>query len=321
MAVLVDPPAWPAHGTLWSHLVSDTSLAELHTFAALAGVPARSFDVDHYDVPASRHAELVARGAAPVSGRDLIRRLVAGGLRHPERRRLAEDAWLREHWAGLATGPSDGSGSVSWEAVGANLLARWSEPGRLHHGRTHLREVLDGVADLALAERAAPRTVRTALLAAWFHDAVHASGRRREAVPVGDALVDDEEASAALALEMLDGDRDAAEVARLVRLTATHEVAPDDRAGALLSDADLAVLGADAPRYADYAAGIRQEYAHVADDVFAPARAAILDRLLEGEVFVTAAAHVRWEARARANLRAEVVALRDRPAGGISGSR
>ncbi len=33
MAVLLDPARWPAHGTLWSHLVSDTSLAELHRLA------------------------------------------------------------------------------------------------------------------------------------------------------------------------------------------------------------------------------------------------------------------------------------------------
>src|SRR5665648_976469 len=30
MTVLVDPPIWPRHGRLWGHLVSDTSLAELH---------------------------------------------------------------------------------------------------------------------------------------------------------------------------------------------------------------------------------------------------------------------------------------------------
>jgi hypothetical protein len=51
MAVLIDTPRWPAHDTLWSHLVSDTSLDELHEFAARMGIPRRSFDLDHYDVP------------------------------------------------------------------------------------------------------------------------------------------------------------------------------------------------------------------------------------------------------------------------------
>jgi hypothetical protein len=81
MTVLIDRPAWPAHGTLWSHLVSDASLPELHAFAARAGVPHRAFDLDHYDVPAERYDELVALGAQPVSMRQLVERLRASGLR------------------------------------------------------------------------------------------------------------------------------------------------------------------------------------------------------------------------------------------------
>ncbi|HEY0119135.1 MAG TPA: DUF4031 domain-containing protein [Cellulomonas sp.] len=87
MAVLVDTPIWPRHGTLWAHLVSDASYDELHAFAARAGLPPRSFDRDHYDVPLERHADLVALGAQPVTGRELIRRLLASGLRVPVRDR------------------------------------------------------------------------------------------------------------------------------------------------------------------------------------------------------------------------------------------
>lgn len=89
MTVLVDTPMWPRHGTLWAHLVSDASLDELHAFAAEAGLPPRSFDRDHYDVPLERHLDLVALGARHVSGRELIRRLVASGLRVPARERGA----------------------------------------------------------------------------------------------------------------------------------------------------------------------------------------------------------------------------------------
>jgi hypothetical protein len=81
MTVLIDRPAWPAHGTLWSHLVSDASLQELHAFAANAGVPRRAFDLDHYDVPAERYEELVALGAQPVTMRQLVERLRGSGLR------------------------------------------------------------------------------------------------------------------------------------------------------------------------------------------------------------------------------------------------
>lgn len=85
--MLIDPPRWPAHGRLWSHLVSDTSFEELHAFAAAAGIPARGFDHDHYDVPDSRYDDLVAAGAVPLESRELLRRLVAGGLRRPRRDR------------------------------------------------------------------------------------------------------------------------------------------------------------------------------------------------------------------------------------------
>ena len=87
MTVLVDTPMWPRHGTLWAHLVSDTSYDELHAFAARAGLPARAFDRDHYDVPRERHADLVALGAQHVGGRELVRRLLASGLRVPARDR------------------------------------------------------------------------------------------------------------------------------------------------------------------------------------------------------------------------------------------
>ena len=81
MTVLVDPPLWPRHGTVWGHLVSDTSYAELHDFAERAGIPRRAFDQDHYDVPAERWDDVVALGAEPVGTRDLVRRLRASGLR------------------------------------------------------------------------------------------------------------------------------------------------------------------------------------------------------------------------------------------------
>lgn len=87
MTVLIDQPLWPAHGTVWSHLVSDNSLDELHSFAKAAGLPERSFDLDHYDVPEHRHDELVAAGALPVSNRDLVKRLHASGLRVSQRER------------------------------------------------------------------------------------------------------------------------------------------------------------------------------------------------------------------------------------------
>ena len=87
MTVLIDQPMWPAHDTVWAHIVSDTSLDELHEFAQRAGIPRRGFDLDHYDVPARMWNELVALGAEPVGVREFVRRLEASGLRFAQRDR------------------------------------------------------------------------------------------------------------------------------------------------------------------------------------------------------------------------------------------
>lgn len=87
MTVLVDDPVWPAHGRLWAHLVSDSDLDELHALAAAAGIPARAFDRDHYDVPADALPRLLAAGAQHVGGKELTRRLIASGLRVRARER------------------------------------------------------------------------------------------------------------------------------------------------------------------------------------------------------------------------------------------
>jgi hypothetical protein len=80
--ILIDPPIWPGWNRVWSHLVSDESYEELHAFARKVGIPSRGFDRDHYDVPSDRYDEVIAAGATPVPTRDLVRRLLASGLRH-----------------------------------------------------------------------------------------------------------------------------------------------------------------------------------------------------------------------------------------------
>lgn len=81
MTVYVDPPTWPGHGRMWSHLVSDASYAELHDFAARLGAPRRAFERDHYDIPAERHADAVRLGAVPIGSKELVHRLTQAGLR------------------------------------------------------------------------------------------------------------------------------------------------------------------------------------------------------------------------------------------------
>lgn len=87
MAILIDDARWPAHGRMWAHLVSDNDLDELHAFAAAAGIPRRGFDLDHYDVPEDAIDRLISAGAHHVSGHELVKRLIASGLRVTARER------------------------------------------------------------------------------------------------------------------------------------------------------------------------------------------------------------------------------------------
>ncbi|MEV1020421.1 DUF4031 domain-containing protein [Streptomyces sp. NPDC050264] len=88
MTVYIDPPNWPGHGRMWSHLVSDVSFAELHGFAERLGVPSRAFERDHYDIPSHRYGDAVRSGAVEIGSKELVRRITAAGLRRPKHRRL-----------------------------------------------------------------------------------------------------------------------------------------------------------------------------------------------------------------------------------------
>ncbi|WP_402461704.1 DUF4031 domain-containing protein [Isoptericola aurantiacus] len=319
MSILIDPPAWPAHDRLWSHLVSDASLHELRTFARAAGIPDRALDHDHYDVPAERYEGLVAAGARPVDGRDLARRLAASGLRVPgHERRRAKRAVLLARWTRLWSddGGARGAPTASTAAalaVGEDLVDRWREPHRVYHSRLHLADTLDALELLAGPTGARPSWL--AAVALWFHDAVHDG-----------ATPDDEERSAALARGLLGATVDERggehglttpeldEVARLVLLTVDHRPETGDVTGALVSDADLAILGATPARYARYVAQVRAEYGHLNDAAFRTGRAAVLERLVDQHatqgLFRSAGARERWSEQAGTNLRAELSRLR-----------
>ena len=81
MTLMIDPPAVPWRGRMWSHLASDSSFEELHAFAHQLGIPERGFDRDHYDVPSEWYDQVLALGVEPVSSRELVVRLVGAGLR------------------------------------------------------------------------------------------------------------------------------------------------------------------------------------------------------------------------------------------------
>lgn len=188
---------------------------------------------------------------------------------------------------------------ADWPAAGMDLLTRYAEPHRHYHDHTHLAETLAAV-DRLTGHARNPDACR---LAAWFHDAVHDPRR-----------ADNEDASAALATRVLEpygfAPARVSEVARLVRLTASHDPGPDDPDGAVLCDADLAILAAAPERYARYVADVRQEYAHLEDAEFRRGRARVLRHLRGmGPLYRTATADRAWTASAHRNLDTELARL------------
>ncbi|MEU6928269.1 hypothetical protein AB0A05_03805 [Streptomyces sp. NPDC046374] len=187
---------------------------------------------------------------------------------------------------------------------GRNLLSRWAEPQRRYHTVDHLAAVLGRIDELA-DQGGEGGELELVRLAAWFHDAVYRPDRS-----------ENEERSANLAERALPEAgltaHEVAEVARLVRLTATHDPAPGDLNGETLCDADLAILASPLDTYTGYTRAVREEYAFVPDPAFRKGRTTILTHLLSlPRLFRTPYGAAVWEERARANLERELGELRE----------
>ena len=321
MSIYIDPPTWPAHGTVFSHLISDASLAELHEFAAAAGISERAFDCDHYDVPAHLYDELVQAGAVELSGAELTRTLIASGLRIPlkERPEKIRPRLLRA-WEAAFTprlkrveAPTELQAQLTAQVaeLGESLLQAWEQPHRAYHHSGHLLQMLTDL-DRLYAHRTQGSTPLALVLAAWFHDAVY------EGAPGEDERRSEQLASASLeplvTAGLLTG-HELQMVGFLVRATATHELpeSTDLPAGyepadiQFFLDADMAILAADSARYHRYLRGVRSEYSHFDDEAFRTGRTTFLRSILGRErIFLSEQALQLWEEPARTNLRAEL---------------
>ena len=328
MSIYIDPPVWPAHGTVFSHLISDASLAELHEFAAAAGISERAFDRDHYDVPAHRYDELVQAGAKELSGAELTRTLIASGLRIPlkERPEKIRPRLLRTWEAAFAPRLERADASAESRArlaaqvaeLGERLLQAWEQPHRAYHHSGHLSQMLTDL-DRLYAHRTQGSTPLPLVLAAWFHDAVY------EGAPGEDERRSEQLASTSLeplvTAGLLTG-HELQMVSLLVRATATHELpkSVDLPAGyepadiQFFLDADMAILAADSARYRRYLRGVRSEYSHFDDEAFRAGRTSFLHSVLERErIFLSERARELWEEPARANLCGELAEWEQAP--------
>nr|WP_256488099.1 phosphohydrolase [Deinococcus sp. HSC-46F16] len=172
----------------------------------------------------------------------------------------------------------------------AEAFARpfYAEPGRTYHTAQHIQAVLD-----ALASRGV--LTPTLALAVWGHDLIY------------DPRAGDNEArSAAVFGEWLaaqGADMDLIPEVRALILATRHTDPPSTRAGALLVDADLSILGADPATFAAYDRAIRQEYSFVPEKAYRMGRAQVLRSFLDRDRIYTAPEFAGLEAQAGANLR------------------
>lgn len=189
-------------------------------------------------------------------------------------------------------------------SVRDDLVARWSEAHRGYHDLRHLDEVLDALTQLRATAITRDTDWASAVLAAWFHDAVYDIAEAAE----------NERRSAALAHTMLAAQGVGADVVdavvALIEASATHDVHATHGPQAAFHDADLWILAAPADRFDTYCADVRREYAAVPDADYGPGRTAILAPFLEREwVYRTDHARREWEATARNNLARELARL------------
>lgn len=205
-------------------------------------------------------------------------------------------SWARA-WRGLSA-HSDGV------ALRDTLLARYAEPHRHYHTTQHLAECLAHFETL----RDAPDHAAAVEMALWFHDAVYDLG-----------AADNESRSATWARVALGKAGVAAGAAARVEalvLATKHAAPPVTRDEQVLIDIDLAILGAEPARFAEYEGQVRAEYAHVPAVLYAPRRCALLQGFLDRDaIYHTPAMHRRLEARARENLARSVAALSAMPGG------
>lgn len=184
-----------------------------------------------------------------------------------------------------------------------SLLGRYAEPHRHYHTSTHIMFVLRHVHDASRASGAEPSA--EVLAAALYHDAIY------------DPRADDNEArSAVLAATHMSeigwSYGRCGSLTALITATANHLARHDDPGDtAILLDADLAILGAEPSGYHAYVNGVRAEYDHVDDAQWRTGRTAVLQHFLDHpRLFATDYMHAAFEHRARANIEAELAALR-----------
>ncbi|WP_310488481.1 hypothetical protein [Chamaesiphon sp. VAR_69_metabat_338] len=187
------------------------------------------------------------------------------------------------------------------------LVAAYTRLDRYYHNLEHIYDVLTIIdrfngEDSVHSERL--QDPSSVILAAWFHDFVYEP-----------QAADNEIQSAKAAKELLINLRlplDLDRIERLILATQGHRIEPTDPDLCIFLDADLAILGADPIRYAEYRQSIRREYDWVDDATYRTGRSRVLASFLQRDrLYYTDLLFGELEANARTNLQQEIAILED----------
>lgn len=175
------------------------------------------------------------------------------------------------------------------------LISAYKEPHRRYHSLQHLRECIAHFGS-ALELAVHPGEVELAL---WFHDAIYELQSK-----------DNEQRSAEWAVNEMTRSGVQADQTRRVHaliMATCHTAIPGDPDQQLLVDIDLAILGAEPARFAEYDAQVRAEYNWVPEVLYRVKRREVLQSFLDRTViYNTAHFQACHEQQARLNLQAAI---------------
>lgn len=196
---------------------------------------------------------------------------------------LPQRSWQRA-WAALGVSAPEG--------LMQQLIDAWAEPQRHYHSLQQLCECL-ALLEPALDLAQHPCEVELAL---WFHDAVYDPQGKGNEARSADWAVE--------ALAQAGAGREVQQRMRALIMATSHNAEPEGGDARLLVDIDLAILGADAARFAEYGEQVREEYRWVPGLIYQAKRREVLAGFLaRPAIYGTARFRERFEGRARENLR------------------
>lgn len=171
------------------------------------------------------------------------------------------------------------------------LESHYEAAARKYHRPRHINECL-AILDRSRQDAAAHPLVEYAL---WFHDAIYNTFSRRN-----------EERSAEAAMRVLKRSGNPAAERALVCdliLATRHGVQPSEPLAQLVTDVDLAILGAEADRYAEFELQIRAEYWWMPTALYRKQRFDMLTSYVNrSSIYATHEFREHYERQARNNI-------------------